>query len=43
MQMKELKGIIEVDDTQLLIRKVEEIVPTYHRNHNDEVAATVSN
>jgi FlaA1/EpsC-like NDP-sugar epimerase len=38
-RMKELKGIIEEDDVPALIRKVEEIVPTYKRDASGEECA----
>ena len=33
-RMKELAVIIEEDDLELLIKKIEEIVPTYNRTSN---------
>ncbi|MCB2293936.1 polysaccharide biosynthesis protein [Clostridium algoriphilum] len=39
-RMKELKGIIEEDDVQLLIEKIGEIVPTYNRSMAECAATT---
>lgn len=41
-RMKELEGIIEGNDVQRLINKIEEIVPTYNRSVVECAAATVS-
>jgi energy-converting hydrogenase A subunit M len=37
-KMRELKDIIKLDDEQLLIKKIEEIVPTYKRSVGESVA-----
>ncbi|MFD3155941.1 polysaccharide biosynthesis protein [Haloimpatiens sp. FM7330] len=39
-KMMQLKDVIDEDDIEKLILKVEEVVPTYHRNEEDEVAVT---
>ena len=41
-RMKELEGIIEVDDVQALITKIEEIVPTYNRSMGEMATTSVA-
>ena len=39
--ISELEKVVEKDDVELLISKIKEIVPTYNRKENTEVAVTV--
>lgn len=41
-RMKELREIIEEDDVELLINKIEEIVPTYNRSMKESAVMIVS-
>ena len=41
-RMKELAGVIEEDDVQSLINKIEEIVPTYNRTLEESAATAVA-